>query len=590
VVKQAQGIGYDANDPQSWPAIGLFRDWAGLQFLQAIGGQKNTVCPQFYVGDREVGFFVMEDLGATEDLDHALTCGSKERAERTLVMLAETLGRMHAATAGKEAAFLRIRNALGPGDEGRRRGLAGHVLAAGPQLAEQCQRLGVLVSPQFSQDIQTVASVMAEPGPLLAYTHADPCPDNCFVAGNRVCLIDFEFGGFRHALLDGVYGRMRFPTSKCVRDIPAAVVETLEAAYREELARGIAAVGDDAFFFRAVTDACAYWMLENLSHLLAGALEYEQPLGLATNRQRLVSRLAAFLAVSERSGHLPGLAQTLARLYDVLAAWKCELQLFDAFGQAAEITGAQRQEFVKAIKDGLVQRVRELLQKEPGLAKAKGEDADQTPALYLAVEAKNAELVQVLLEQDADWRTTTRSGWTVLAKACAEGTPEIVELLLAHGADVNRRDMWGSLPIYGANAAMRDFLLDHGAQVDLKTAMDLNQMDLVQQLLREDPIRARFRFGTGMSLLHDLAQAAQENVAAMEMLIAAGADMNAQTNWGATPLHVAAFNGRARTVDFLIRHGAQARVTDKRGQTALAVAQAKGHHACARLLMAAKPF
>jgi ankyrin repeat protein len=580
--------GYDPDNPQSWPAVGLFRDWAGLQFLLAIGEQKNIGCPQFYDGDRGAGFFVMEDLGAAEDLDHVLTCGSKGRAERTLVKLAETLGRMHATSAGKEAAFLRIRSALGPGDAGRREGLAGHVLAAAPKLAQQCQKLGVLVSPQFSQDIQTVATAMAEPGPLLAYTHADPCPDNCLVVEDRICLIDFEFGGFRHALLDGVYGRLRFPTCKCVRDIPASVVEIMEAAYREELAQGIAAVNDDALFFRAVTDACAYWMLENLSHLLAEALEYEQPLGLATNRQRLVSRLAAFLEVSDRSGHLRGLQQTLARLYDVLAAaWRSELPLFDAFDQSAEIGGEEFRAFVAAFKAGRVERVRELLQKERGLAKAKAEDSDQTPALYLAAETKNGELVRLLLEHGADWRTTTRSGWTILAKACAEGTPETVDLLLKHGADVNRRDMWGSLPIYGANAAMREYLLARGAQIDLKTAFDLGRLDLARQMLQEDAGRARFRFGTGMSLLHDLAQAQQENVAAIELLLTAGADIDAQTNWGATPLHLAAFNGRARTVDFLLRRGAQPQLPDKRGQTALAVAQARGHRACAELLVAA---
>src|SRR5205823_9094865 len=220
--------------------------------------------------------------------------------------------------------------------------------------------------------------------------------------------------------------------------------------------------------------------------------------------------------------------------------------LCDAFHQSAEIGGKETQTFVAAVKAGDVELVRELLRKEPDLARAKAEDADQTPALYLAVETKNAELVRLLLEHGADWRTTTRSAWTVLAKACAEGTPEIVELLLKHGADVNRRDRWGSLPIYGANTAMRDLLLKRGAQIDLKTALDLNRLDLVQQLLRDDPAQARFRFGTGMSLLHDLAQAPQENVAAMELLFAAGAEINAQTNWGATPLQIGRASCRER--------------------------------------------
>jgi ankyrin repeat protein len=158
--------------------------------------------------------------------------------------------------------------------------------------------------------------------------------------------------------------------------------------------------------------------------------------------------------------------------------------------------------------------------------------------------------------------------------------------LLAHGADLNVRDVWGSLPIYAAtgNAPMLQFLLARGANVDLKAALDLKRFDLATQLLMEDPSRARFRFGTGLTLLHDLAR--DGGLEAMKLLLAHGADVNARTNWEATPLHVAAFNGHDAAVRFLLDHGAQVNAKDDRGNTPYAVATQNNHMRCAEILLA----
>jgi len=588
VVKHACQADYRPDDPLSWPAVGLFRDWAGLEFLGGIGGQE--LCPKFYGGDRAAGFFIMEDVGAAEDLDQVLTRGSAARAEQALLQLARTLGHMHSASIGRAHEYQQIRDRLGPGDGRRRLALAEQVRTLGPQLVQWGRTLGFGPHEQLAQDLEAVARAMQDPGPFLAYTHADPCPDNCFLIDDRLCLIDFEFGLFRHALLDGVYGRLRFPTCKCVRDIPAPVIAAMETVYRRALAQNCPAAADDETFHRAVAEACAFWVLENLAHLLPRALVYEEPYGLATNRQRLLCRLTAFLEVSQRAGHLPGLHDYLERLLARLQRdWRATLPLFDAFHQSAELAPTEVHEFVQAVQAGDEARVRELLAADSGLARAKASDADQTPALFLAVDTKQTQVVRALLEHGADWRITTRSGWTVLARACSDSTPEIVDLLLASGADLNARDVWGSLPIYGAvaNPAMLSHLLARGAAIDLKTAFDLSRLDLAAKLLREDPSRACFRFGTGISLLHDIVRAG-ENLPALEMLLTAGAEINARTNWGATPLHLAGLNGRVRSIEFLLSHGADANARDQHGQTPLDLARDKRHLDCARLLQVAE--
>lgn len=588
IVKRARQRNFNPEDPKSRAAVGLFRDWAGLKFLNFFQDER-LACAALYGGDREAGFFVMEDLRDTVDLDHLLTRSNNDEAQHGLRLLAAALGRMHALTIGHAAEYQQIRDALGPGDSAHRHRLAKHALDYAPYLAERCEKLQVGLAAGYEKDIETISNSMAEPGDFLAFTHCDACPDNCRITGDRLCLIDYEFASYRHALLDGVYGWIRFPTCWCVRDLPEPVVAEMETVYRRELAQGCPAAGDDQLYFRAVAEACGYWLLENMAQLFDRALQYETPKGTSTNRQRILMRMAAFCHVAQRAGHLESLRQTFIGLLDRLRqSWRDDMPLYDAFGQAVPVATDQVAEMAAAVKANDVSRVRLLLDRNRGLANAKVPDEDQTPVLYLSMETKNDELVKLLLDFGADWRLTTRSGWTILLRACSHGSPQIVDLLLEQGADLNQRDTWGMLPIYGAvssgNAEMLKHLLACGARPDLKLAVDLKQPDYARKLLEQDASRARMRFGTGLTLLHDSARVGDSRLPAMQLLLEFGARVNARTNWGATPLHLAAFHGNAQTIQLLLENGADAGAEDKRGRTPLMLAQGKGHAACAQLL------
>jgi ankyrin repeat protein len=592
VIKQARQHKYDPDDPKSRPAVGLFRDWAGLEFLATLD-EHQLACPRFYGGHREAGFFLMEDLGGARELDDVLTRGSANEARHALLLLAESLGHMHAISAGHGEEYQKIRDVLGPGDGRQRLRLADHARDYAPALVERCESLNVKVAPEFAADIEHVARVMADPGPFLTYTHGDACPDNCVLSGDRLRLFDFEFGNFRHALLDGVYGRIRFPTCWCVRDIPAPVVADMELVYRRELVQGCPAAADDHVYSCAVADACAYWILENLVQLFDRAMQYEEPKGTATNRQRILTRLAEFCEVAERAGHLAGLRQTLERLLAVLRQrWSDNMPSYDAFGQHTSLHHDEVQAMFEGVRACDLEHVTAMLMDNAGLANAKLDDPDQTPILYLAVAQKNEELIRLLLDHGADWRIGTRTGWTVLARACSDGTPEIVDLLLDREADLNTRDVWGSLPIYSAVATrdpkMLKHLLARGARPDVKLAIDLNQLDLARRLLQRDSSQARIRFGTGLSLLHDSAQVGDTRLEAMELLLKSGAAVNATTNWGATPLHLATFHAHPHTVELLLKNAADMNAKDKQGLTPRKLAEGRGHGRCAELLGGAR--
>jgi hypothetical protein len=312
------GVVYDPDsDAPSSSAPYLFNDWAGLQLLSQVAGTDN-IAPRFYGGDRTAGIFVIEDLGAGASPDQALLGDDPAAAEANLLALASMLGRIHAATIGRHDQFTHMRAALGPytpGDQGYR------WLADG--FLETATALDVPLRSGAADDLETVIDALVNPGPFLAYTHGDPCPDNWVWAGERLRLFDFEIGAFRHALTDGVYGRIHFPTCWCVNRLPDHIPPLMEAAYRAELARGCAAAQDDQRFGRAVVEACAYWTLRLCSRDMRPILEVldeDFEWGISTVRQRVLMRAGILEQLTAERGHLVSLGATFADLAAKLSA------------------------------------------------------------------------------------------------------------------------------------------------------------------------------------------------------------------------------------------------------------------------------
>jgi hypothetical protein len=200
------------------------------------------------------------------------------------------------------------------------------------------ERLGARVEPSFLEEVATTLIALHTPGPFWAYLHGDPCPDNVVYTGAQLRLIDFEFGGFGHALCDGTYGRMLFPTCWCANRLPETVVAQMETVYRTALVPGCSAAADDRLFEDALVDACGYWVLRTLVRHLPQALDEDRPWGMATIRPRLVARLEAFITTAEAYHRLPAMRGTAHRVLEALRRrWPAThpLPLYPAFRQDA---------------------------------------------------------------------------------------------------------------------------------------------------------------------------------------------------------------------------------------------------------------
>lgn len=77
----------------------------------------------------------------------------------------------------------------------------------------------------------------------------------------------------------------------------------------------------------------------------------------------------------------------------------------------------------------------------------------------------------------------------------------------------------------------------------------------------------------------------QGNVARVEDLASAGAELCATDSGGRTALHWAALSGQQEIAAILLQNGADVHATDSCGRTALYLAAARGHSVLARLLL-----
>jgi hypothetical protein len=304
----------------------LLADWAALEFLGNVqGGYPRP--PVFLGGDQAARLLVMEDLGDGEFEETDPINGNDPRlAEETLLDAVALIGKLHAATMGRAAEYRSIREGLGPMPPPKELYTEPWSVATGrvsdrtevdgaiDKYRRICQSIGLSPTPGADEEIEHITRVVEEqPGPCLAFCSGDQqMPEPIFKKNGLPRIYDFDCGGFRHALIEGMPARM---TWGCYMRIPKRLIPILDKVYQTELARSWPEAAKDNVFYKAMTEAGARWNIFHVIHRLPDALEKERMRGPSTLRQQALSWLDSFAGLSEEFGYMPALGHTSRDLF-----------------------------------------------------------------------------------------------------------------------------------------------------------------------------------------------------------------------------------------------------------------------------------
>ncbi|KZV28399.1 hypothetical protein F511_03202 [Dorcoceras hygrometricum] len=209
----------------------------------------------------------------------------------------------------------------------------------------------------------------------------------------------------------------------------------------------------------------------------------------------------------------------------------------------------------RLVAEGYMDEMREVLENsDPEWRAADSVDSHGKSLLHLAIAQRRPDLVQLLLEFQADTEACGESASSPVEAAAALGEALIVELLLAHKASTERSvsSTFGPIHLAAGNGHIDvlNHLLCKGADVNALTK-------------------------DGNSALH--IAVGQQRWDAVRILLANSAKADTKNASGDTPLHLASSFGNEQMVKLLLCKGAVKDVRNKKGKTAYDLAAEKGH-------------
>lgn len=296
------------------------------------------------------------------------------------------------------------------------------------------------------------------------------------------------------------------------------------------------------------------------------------------------------------------LLSTIFKQNNTTARTATRLLLLLAFGFITVLNGQPDRLLEKALFNALqeenLSQIRELINEKPDLVNAK--NTDGAYPLHVAILAGNSEIVQLLIAGGADVNSLLPNGRTALHLT---ENPQLIHLLINSGANPLIEDNRGRSPTTNIIQAALLFVpqrqqkkraltafLEAGATFPsageagrffLHYACILGHSALVEHLIEKGASLHSFN-NAGGTVLHSAA--AGGLVRQIDQFLKSGFDVNQKDRYGLTPLFHAATEGHFQAVSRLMEAGADHTIISPAGITAADYATDYQHHGIAQLL------
>jgi ankyrin repeat protein len=223
-------------------------------------------------------------------------------------------------------------------------------------------------------------------------------------------------------------------------------------------------------------------------------------------------------------------------------------------------------------------------------AKVNANDNFGLTPLHVAAKNGYANIVELLIEKGANVNAEASDGLELYELHNEYRRPgsrplhlavsyiDVIKLLVSNGADINAKDEGGQTPlqkaVFHGDKNVVDFLIAQGAEIGIHLAAYIGNYAKVKSLIEKgaDP---NSRNNDGDSVLDLAVSGGHKEIA--KLLIDSGANLNAKNRMGQTPLHIAARTGYKDIAELLIDKGANVNISNNEGRTPLLEAAYSGH-------------
>ncbi len=214
--------------------------------------------------------------------------------------------------------------------------------------------------------------------------------------------------------------------------------------------------------------------------------------------------------------------------------------------------------------------------------------------LFTAIKGGDKAAVERLLDRDrglVDARDP--NGLSPILTALYRGESDIAEAILRRRPRLSVFEAAAA----GDAARVREIVGPDRAQANAAAPDGYSPLGLAAFFKRREVVRYLVEAGAdhrpasrqgGFTPLHSAvaSDAGAVDIEIVRMLLDKGADPNAKSQSGSTPLHTVGFTGDRASLDLLLEHGADAAIKNNDGKTAADIARERGNSEIADLLVA----